>query len=539
MLRPDRIAFGSGEPDPDRTYVEGLFLSEGWCNKETQFCISGKDGFRKEALKHEIKAICERLGVPTYWHKRYIGVNDRTWAQELSLRGSRARFKNARTLNLGEAEAAALLRGIMSDSTKNTRGPGRTFNTTSRKLMVQTRVLHRMFGVSTSVRMMTPDQHGGAGKHPLWRMGVRGRDNEREEWSLRVRSVDREVQKVPCWDIQTEDHYVYLPEHDVTVSNCDDLTVLFVSLMLAVGFNACVVKQSWGSGVQEHVLGAVEDENGGWLKCDPSHKDMPAGGSVPAEEELMFHPLEAVGSVGAGAELTTFGALPPVGVGARQENDGHVWEWSGSKWKLVGPAVGVGRVPQARMNQVLQTARATASRPVVGVGLVNGYTVQAYEPQVSGMMDSANEAVAGCSNMTPTDVAQWNGVYSTWQTWDAQVKTCLSSPASSPFVCLNLGSWGEVLDQLKSYEATARKWQLQVQNACPSYHAPPVPAPPPNVGPYGGGGGGGPTSWVDDVKEVGKVVGLTAAGLVLAYGTFKVIQVAGGYANRSSAARGA
>lgn len=29
--------------------------------------------------------------------------------------------------------------------------------------------------------------------------------------------------EAPCWDIQTNDHYVYLPENDVTVSNCDDL----------------------------------------------------------------------------------------------------------------------------------------------------------------------------------------------------------------------------------------------------------------------------------------------------------------------------
>lgn len=40
---------------------------------------------------------------------------------------------------------------------------------------------------------------------------------------LRVDGVRRAVAAEPCYDLQTSDHYVYLPEHDVTVSNCDDL----------------------------------------------------------------------------------------------------------------------------------------------------------------------------------------------------------------------------------------------------------------------------------------------------------------------------
>lgn len=40
---------------------------------------------------------------------------------------------------------------------------------------------------------------------------------------LRVMGIDREASAEACWDIQTSDHRVFLPEHDVTVSNCDDL----------------------------------------------------------------------------------------------------------------------------------------------------------------------------------------------------------------------------------------------------------------------------------------------------------------------------
>ena len=315
LLRPDRIAFGKQSLDPDRMYVEGLYLSEGWNNGD-RFSISGQDGYRKEALKHEVKAICERLSISTYWNRKYIRVNDAAWAHQLAKRGTRARFKNAETLDLDEAAAAALLRGIMSDSTSSgKRARGRTFNTTSRKLALQTRILQRMFGVSMSCKMMTPEEHGGEGQHPLWRMGTRARteNSSQSERTLRVRSVARKVCKLPCWDIQTEDHYVYLPEHDVTVSNCDGLTVLLGSLCMCVGLNVRIVKQSWGAGQQQHVLLAVQDENSRWLKADPSHASLPVGQGVPAVEEEMYDPLDSVGAIGtSGAELVTFGSLPPV-----------------------------------------------------------------------------------------------------------------------------------------------------------------------------------------------------------------------------------
>ena len=38
-----------------------------------------------------------------------------------------------------------------------------------------------------------------------------------------MQSVAKNAKTVRCRDIQTSDHYVYLPEHDVTVSNCEDL----------------------------------------------------------------------------------------------------------------------------------------------------------------------------------------------------------------------------------------------------------------------------------------------------------------------------
>lgn len=45
----------------------------------------------------------------------------------------------------------------------------------------------------------------------------------RKDQFLRMQAVAKDARMAYCWDIQTSDHYVYLPEHDVTVSNCEDL----------------------------------------------------------------------------------------------------------------------------------------------------------------------------------------------------------------------------------------------------------------------------------------------------------------------------
>jgi hypothetical protein len=293
LLRPERIDFGAGEMEPGRAYVEGLALADGWVDGDSRFKIAGKDGHRKEAQKHEVKEICDRLGVETTWHERYITVKDPDWAQRIATLGSHARFKHAETLNLQRQAAEMLLRGLMADSTANTGAASRTFSTTSRLMAVQVRVLHRMFGQSMGWKMLTPEQHGGEGQHPLWRLGQRDTGKERSSWALTIRSIERAVLETPCWDIQTEDHYVYLPEHDVTVSNCDELTCTMCSMLMAVGIDCKLVGQGFSSSskVPTHVLlAAFDPQSETWFKIDPS-TSLPVGRSYPATSEVEVDPL--------------------------------------------------------------------------------------------------------------------------------------------------------------------------------------------------------------------------------------------------------
>lgn len=233
MLQPERIAFGASDGDPELAWLDGVYLADGW-SEDYRFAISGLDGHPKEAQKHEVERICTKHGIATRWHRKYLSVNSPEWTERLAALGTKAPLKRARTLALGEGEAAALLRGLLADSGANTHGGGRTFTTTSRILATQLRVLLRMFGRRSGYAYI--ENHGGLGTNPIHRV-IFNDTTKAQPKHLRVKEILRQTDEVPVFDIQTADHKVYLPEHDVTVSNCDDATVVFGALCKRAGFS--------------------------------------------------------------------------------------------------------------------------------------------------------------------------------------------------------------------------------------------------------------------------------------------------------------
>lgn len=308
LLAPDELPFGDSDLDPRRALIEGWYISDGW-SEEHRFAISGKDGCPKEAQKHEVRRICDELGIHTYWGKKYIRVNDPAWTLRMQQMGEHAPQKHLLSLDLSEEAAAASLRGIMADSGANTHGSGRTFTSTSKLLTIQTRVLHKMFGTTCSIRYI--EDHGGLGLNPIWRLGVRDANATRREKLLRVKEVEHDVTTAPCYDIQTEDHYVYLPEHDVTVSNCDDLVVAYGSATLSVGIPTKIIGEAFNyDPVPSHVLAAIyDDQSKEWLRVDPSTNE-PVGIFVVGTKEEWIDPM-APGQPG----VATDGSGDFVGVG--------------------------------------------------------------------------------------------------------------------------------------------------------------------------------------------------------------------------------
>ena len=156
-------------------------------------------------------------------------------------------------------------------------------------------------------------------------------ENRDASQTVRINAIVRKTRETPCYDIQTEDHYVYLPEHDVTVSNCDDLSVALGAACMSVGIPVKVVGQAFNGGsVPSHVLIAIETK-WGWKKVDPSHKTYAVGDSFPASREWWIDPLDEKTLALSGSTLGDFvgvGRPPsyvfPVGVGELTSADKSV-----------------------------------------------------------------------------------------------------------------------------------------------------------------------------------------------------------------------
>lgn len=302
--------------------------------------------------------------------------------------------------------------------------------------------------------------------------------------------------------------------------DCDDQSVLLGAMLMCVGFNVVIVKQSWGPGHQEHVLIAVEDENGAWLKCDPSHATLLAGQAVPAVSEERLNPMDEVGSIGtAGAELVTLGAAPDT---FRAVHDGALWEWRNDigRWHMLGMVrSGLG----------------------AGLGIVSTDEVDQLIAEEGADIQSLQQAVSACTALPPNVVTEFQGFVAGWNdavgAWQFRENSAKQDPTGVAEAVL-LTYTGSTLSQLNGFKTQSQnKWWPLVKSACPSTVIPPGPVVPvPIPGSGGGGGGGAPSGNIfDEIAGVGKVVGYTAGGLVLAYGVYKIIQVAGSFAQAKAA----
>lgn len=300
LLTPAKIAFGAAEMDPERALVEGLYLADGWVDGKlrdapSRFAISGRDGKPKEAQKRVVEGICKRRGISTRWHERYLAVNDGEWAARLARMGHRAAEKRVLDLGLTEGPARALLRGLMADAGANS-STGWTWSSTSRELMVQMRVLLKMCGYTAGYRFL--QNHGGLGRNPVHRLGIRVpvRDDGRAAKQLRVKHVHRDVFDAVTWDLKTSDHKVYLPEHDVTVSNCDDFTIAFCALLRSLGYRCYARIISLNGREWAHVYPLVEDPKGRVIALDATEEGKPLGWEWPTPAAVQdYHMGEAYG----------------------------------------------------------------------------------------------------------------------------------------------------------------------------------------------------------------------------------------------------
>jgi len=223
--KPEPIVDSSLSPK-DFAWLLGVYIADGWHNlpRHPRFAISGRDGKPKEEQKRRVETMMKAAGIGTYWNDRYIGVNDRRLATIMATCGGHAPDKHVPVQYLSHAQIRELLEGLAADATTSS-GP-LTYGTTSVKLALQLRLLYRMLGQSTHIRRW--DDHGGLGKHPIYRIGVRKTVEEAShprhaKLSARVLAV-REDGEEECCDIETDTKKFWLPESDLVVHNCEGVS---------------------------------------------------------------------------------------------------------------------------------------------------------------------------------------------------------------------------------------------------------------------------------------------------------------------------
>ncbi|MFW6027036.1 MAG: hypothetical protein ACOCRX_11935, partial [Candidatus Woesearchaeota archaeon] len=226
LIYPKTINLDMVEDFSNNNYEDGffvgLFTADGWFEKDYRCAISGKDGFPKEEQKGWVEEYCKNKGWKTRWNERYISINSKeavNFLKEILTENKILKSTN-HTLDF----IKGFLDGMKADA--SVRQNDLTYRTVKKELAIQLRTLYRILGYQTSIKKV--ENHGGYGKNPIYRIGVR-----------QLKPMKKIIKKIHnlgedyCYDIETENSGIYLPEYDVEVHNCDDHANNLASYLIA------------------------------------------------------------------------------------------------------------------------------------------------------------------------------------------------------------------------------------------------------------------------------------------------------------------
>jgi len=227
LLQFDHLELPSIEKKVNHDFWKliGLFVADGWIDYEHHaICISGKDGYPKEEQKLWVKKYCEERKLRYYWHERYICFWDDFNFPKFAECGGHAINKKLYKIPVMKNYVLQVLEGLKADSYTNKNG-SITFGTISTELKNQLRILYRILGISVYERQFIPTKTQ-YGNNPIWRIYPR----IKQEKALKVVGiVDNGEEHV--YDIEVQNHQIYLPENDCLVHNCEDSSVLKVAMI--------------------------------------------------------------------------------------------------------------------------------------------------------------------------------------------------------------------------------------------------------------------------------------------------------------------
>jgi len=260
-------------------YLKGLFIADGWADKSKKnISISGKDGYKKEKQKKWVKDYCERKNINYYWHERYITIHSKELFEDFKKCGIGAENKHIGVLPQAKENIEAMLNGLKADAYIREDG-SITFGTTSERLKNEIRILYRMIGKSVHERLWVPSKTS-FGKKSIWRIIVRTKKEIRARVKGIIENCEEEV-----YDIEVENHEIYLPQKDIVVHNCDDHGLLIASLCRMCGIPAYRIKVAAGNvitsaGKGGHAYAIYLADDNEWYTLDSTF--------YPRESKLNF-----------------------------------------------------------------------------------------------------------------------------------------------------------------------------------------------------------------------------------------------------------
>ena len=244
----------------------------------------------------------------------------------------------------------------------------------------------------------------------------------------------------------------------VPAGDCDDLTTALGALCLVSGIPVRIVKQSWGSSDQEHVLIEAQDEYGNWIAADPS-SDWPAGIKAPCTSEVTVDPMND----------------QQIGLLADTENN----------------FVGVGGLPRTRF-LAMRTAAPVGAGGILPT-FVTAHTVQELKDRLNGFVSGLNSAVSACASIPAPLKDAWASFYAQWAIYYAQTPSFWSAAAD--------------MDEAEAWEKDVQGWQQQLAALnC---------AVGPTAATWNGDATGATAQLVSVVRALAIGVGVVAGGIIV------------------------
>jgi hypothetical protein len=237
----------------DRLFIEGMYLAEGWYEKNHRNHERVSIGIKDPVLFSFLTDAMGRIGVPYYVTHQSNGVkvmrtSNHAFREEILRKFGRGSFEKTIPedyLSKTRSELEALIDGYaLGDAYKPkdehawAKYANLIHNTSSSHLARMLCLVHLVMGRTLHPYLQM--NHMGAGHSPIWRLierkNIRGYKPVSTDLAPAPLKKFEEAGEAECCDITVLDNHNVVTEEGLVQHNCDDKTMLEGAMLLMVGF---------------------------------------------------------------------------------------------------------------------------------------------------------------------------------------------------------------------------------------------------------------------------------------------------------------